>query len=223
MEKGMINKQLEDEKKKKDWEEKALSRLEEANLTVKKLFKMDAASRIQKDTIKEFFEKGDKNYTWIFDTISKFASDVDESLNDFSTALLSMRLVMKELSKDLRNRRPELVRFKDLEDSNNTQSKRKRKRTVNSDGDEEFCSPSPGKNPETSQGKPEKKEILVKVKVEMDSGMQEAQGPEMTLKEDIWAEMSTRPAPSGPMSTASREPATMAEGLATKDQEEGKL
>jgi hypothetical protein len=59
-EKGVLNKQLEHEKKKKDWEEKALSRLEEANVTVKKLFKLDATSRIRKDTIKEFFEKGKK-------------------------------------------------------------------------------------------------------------------------------------------------------------------
>jgi hypothetical protein len=94
MEKGLISKQLEDEKKRQDWEEKALSRLEEANLTVKKLFKFDAASRIRKDIFKDFFKKGDKTYTWIFNTISKFASDIDESLSDFSSALLSMRHIM---------------------------------------------------------------------------------------------------------------------------------
>jgi hypothetical protein len=38
-----------------------LSPLEEANLSVKKVFKLDAASRIRKDVVKEFFEKGDKN------------------------------------------------------------------------------------------------------------------------------------------------------------------
>jgi hypothetical protein len=103
-EKGVLNKQLDHQKKKKDWEEEALSRLEEANMTVKKLFKLDAASRIRKDTIKEFFEKGNKTYTRIFDTISNFASDVDESLSDFSSALLSMRHAMQELSKELRNR-----------------------------------------------------------------------------------------------------------------------
>jgi hypothetical protein len=107
-EKSPINKQLEDEKKRKDWEEKALSQLEEANLTVKKLFKFDAASRIQKDTIEEFLEKGDMAYIQIFNTISKFAFDIDESLSDFSSAFLSMRHVMHKLSKEFRSRRPEL-------------------------------------------------------------------------------------------------------------------
>jgi hypothetical protein len=102
--------QLEDEKKKKDWEEKALSQLE-ANLTVKKLFKFDAASRIRKDTIKELLKKGKTTYTRIFNTISKFASNIDESLSDFSSALLPMRYVMQELSKELRSRRPEFVKF----------------------------------------------------------------------------------------------------------------
>jgi hypothetical protein len=64
---------------------------------------------------------------------------------------------------------------------------------------------------------------LVQVKVEVDSGMQEAQGPDMTLKEDIRAETSTKPAPSGPTTTASAEPATTMEGIATKHPEEGKL
>jgi hypothetical protein len=40
MEKGLISKQLEDEKKRQAWKEKALSRLEEANLTVKKLLSL---------------------------------------------------------------------------------------------------------------------------------------------------------------------------------------
>jgi hypothetical protein len=54
--KGLIGKPLEDEKKRQAWKEKALSRLEEANLTVKKLLKFDAASRVQNDTIEEFLE-----------------------------------------------------------------------------------------------------------------------------------------------------------------------
>jgi hypothetical protein len=76
-------------------------------LTVKKLFKFDVASRIRKDIIQEFLEKGDTTYIRIFDTISKFASDIDESLSDFSSALLPMRYVMQELSKELRSQRPE--------------------------------------------------------------------------------------------------------------------
>jgi hypothetical protein len=80
-----------------------LSRLEEANLTFKKLAKFDAALRIRKDTIEKFLEKGNTNYSWIFNTLSKFASDIDDSLGEFSSALLSMRYVMEELSKELRN------------------------------------------------------------------------------------------------------------------------
>jgi hypothetical protein len=180
-------------------------------LTVKKLFKFDVASRIQKDTIKEFLKKGDTTYTRIFDTVSKFASDIGESLSDFSNALLSMRHVMQELSKDLRSRRPEFVKFQDLEDFDNTQGKRKRQRIVDCGSDKEFCTPSPENNPESSQGKSEKKKGLGKVKVEMDSGMQEAQGPDMTLKEDMRVETSTRPASSRPTSTASEEPVTTVE------------
>jgi hypothetical protein len=51
---------------------------------------------------------------------------------------------MKELSKELRNRRPEIVRFKDLEDSDDTQSKSKRKRATIFDSDNEFSTLSPG-------------------------------------------------------------------------------
>jgi DNA repair ATPase RecN len=99
-----------------------LSRLEEANLTVKKLAKFDTPSRVWKDTIKEFLEKGDSNQTWIFNTLSKFASDIDDSLSEFSSALQLMRYVMEELSKELKNRREE-IELQDLGDSD-TQGKR---------------------------------------------------------------------------------------------------
>jgi hypothetical protein len=125
---------------------------------------------------------GTKNYTRIFDTISKFAADVDKSLSEFDSALMPLKYTMKELSQELRNWRPEGVRFKDLEESDKTQGRRKREKTVLSDSDNEFFTLSPKKNPESSQRKPEKKEIPVKVKVEVDLGMQEAQGPDMTLK-----------------------------------------
>jgi hypothetical protein len=152
-----------------------LSRLEEANLTVKKLAKFDAPSRVRKNTIKEYLEKGDSNYTRIFNTLSKFASDIDESLSEFSSALQSMRYVMEELSKELKNRREE-IEIQDLGDSD-TQGKRKRRKIVKSASEEEFCTPSPEKNPENSQGRSEKRKCPVKVKVEMDSGMHDISTP----------------------------------------------
>jgi hypothetical protein len=219
--KGLLNLQLEKEKKNQAWKETALSRLEEANLTVKKLAKFDAPSRVRKDTIQEFLKKDDTNYTQIFNTLSKFASDIDDSLSEFSSALLPMKYVMEELSKELRNQREE-IELQDLRDSD-TQGKRKRRKIVESASEEEFCTPSPGKNPENSQGRPEKRKFPVKVKVEMDSGMQEAQGPDMTLNEDNRAETSSRPAPSRQTSTVPKEPVATEEGLAAKQPEEGKL
>jgi hypothetical protein len=161
------------------------------------------------------------NYTWIFNTLSKFASDIDDSLSEFSSALQSIRYVMEELSKELKNRREE-IELQDLGVSD-TQGKRKRRKIVQSASEEEFCTPYPEKNPENSQGKLEKRKFPVKVKVEMDSGMQEAQGPDMTLDEDDQAETSSRPTPPRPMSTVSEEPVTTEEGLATKKPKEGKL
>jgi hypothetical protein len=85
-----------------------------------------------------------------------------------------MRYVMEELSKELRSRRVQIEKIQDLEDYDNTQGKRKRQKIIDSGSEEEFCTPSPDKNPENSQGRPEKRKFPVKVKVEMDSGMQEA-------------------------------------------------
>jgi hypothetical protein len=115
-----------------------------------------------------------------------------------------MRYVMEELSKELKNQREE-IELQDLGDSD-TQGKRKRRKIVKSASEEEFRTPSPEKNPENSQGKPEKRKFLVKVMVEMDSGMEEAKGPDMTLDEDDQAETSSRPAPPGPTSTVPEEP-----------------
>jgi uncharacterized protein (DUF4415 family) len=134
VEKGLLNKQLENKKKKKkkkkeDFEEKALSQLEKANRTVKKVFKLDTTSKIRKDVIKEFFEKGKKNYTRIFDSISKFAADVDKYLSEFASALMPLKYTMKEL----RNWRSEGVRFKNLEDFDEGQDRRKRKKAAISD------------------------------------------------------------------------------------------
>jgi hypothetical protein len=52
---------------------------------------------------------------------------------------------MRHVMQELRNGRPELVRFKDLEDFDDTQGERKRKRTANFDSNEEFYTPSPEK------------------------------------------------------------------------------
>jgi hypothetical protein len=187
---------------------------------VKKLAKFDVPSRVRKDTIEEYLEKGDSNYTQIFNSISKFMSDIDDSLSEFSSALQSTRYVMEELSKELRKWREE-IELQDLEDSD-TQGKRKRRKIIKSASEEEFCTPCPEKNQENSQGRPKKRKFLVKVKVEMYSGMQEAQGPDMTLNEDDRAETSSRPAPSGPTSTVLEEPITT-EGLVAKQPKEGKL
>jgi hypothetical protein len=104
-----------------------------------------------------------------------------------------------------------------------TQGKRKRRKIVKSAFEEEFCTPSLENNRENSQWKPKKRKFPAKVKVEMDSGMQEAQGLDMTLDEDDHAETSSRPAPSGPTSTFPEEPVTTEEGLAVNQPEEGKL
>jgi hypothetical protein len=221
VEKGLLGRQLEKEKENWAWKEKALSQLEEANLTVKKLAKFDVASRIRKDTIKEFLEKGDTNYTRIFDTLSKFESDIDESLSDFSCALLPMKYTMEELSKELRNQREE-TEFQDLGDCD-TQRNKKRRKIVESASEEEFCTPSPEKNPENSQGRLGKRKSLVKVKWEIDEGMQEAQGPDMALNEDDREETSSKPTPSKQTSTVPKEPTTTIVGLARKQAEEGKL
>jgi hypothetical protein len=151
------------------------------------------------------------NYTRIFNTLSKFASDIDDSLSEFSSALQSIRYVMEGLSKELKNRREE-IELQDLEDSD-TQGKRRRRKIVESASEKEFCTPCPENNPENSQGKPEKRKFPVKVKVEMDSGMQEAHGPDITLDEDDQMETSSRPAPPKPMSTVPEKPVTTEEGL----------
>jgi hypothetical protein len=93
-EKGLLNRQLENEKKENAWKNKALSRLEEANLTVKMMAKFVALARIRIDSIKKFFKKGDTNYKRIFDILSKFAADVEKALSDFSSALIPIKRVM---------------------------------------------------------------------------------------------------------------------------------
>jgi hypothetical protein len=72
----------------------ALSKLEEANLTIKKLAKLDVPGRIRTDTIKKFLEKGDTSYKRIFDTLFKFIVDVEEALSEFRDSLHPLKWVM---------------------------------------------------------------------------------------------------------------------------------
>jgi hypothetical protein len=70
-----------------------------------------------------------------------------------------------------------------------------------------------------------KKEIPIPTKVEVDSEMQEAQGPNKASKEDIRMEDSSwmidRPIPPKPILTASKELAFTSKPLAAQDLEDG--
>jgi hypothetical protein len=61
------------------------------------------------------------------------------------------------------------------------------------------------------------------VKVEIDKGMQQAQGPDMTMNKEDRAKTSSKTPPSGQPSMDPEEPITTEEGLAEKQTEEGKL
>jgi hypothetical protein len=114
-EKGLLNKQVQDEKKKKELEERAVNHLEKANWIVNRVFKLDTTVRIQKDVIKDFSGEGDKNYHCIFDAVTKFAKDVDKSFTKFKDALLPLASNLRALS----SLKPESrVRYHKLEDSN---------------------------------------------------------------------------------------------------------
>ena len=101
----MLLSQVEDMKKKDAWNEKALSRLEEANLTVKKLAKLNVPGRIRTDTIKQFLEKGSTSYIAIFDTLSKFSADMEEALNKFTESLRPLKGMMENLHRELITRK----------------------------------------------------------------------------------------------------------------------
>ena len=83
----VVEKMLEEEKRRTNWRDKALSRLEEANTMVKKLTKLDVPGIIQTNTIDKFFEKGSVNYKPIFDALSKFTNDVEKALSEFQESL----------------------------------------------------------------------------------------------------------------------------------------
>jgi hypothetical protein len=221
---------VQDEKKKKEWEGRAMNRLEEANRTVNRVFKLDTAARIRKDVIKDFLEKGDKNYHRIFGAVTKFAKDVNKSLTKFKHALLPLASNLRALS----SQKPESrVRYHELENSHHdTQARRRKGKAVNSGSNDDIASLSPEKKPvekkkPMEETKPEKEKIPIPATVEVDLEMHEAQGVDVAPREDIRMEdsspMSSRPVPSGPTSTASEEPPFTTEALALKDSEDGKL
>jgi hypothetical protein len=193
MERAMMLKKVEETKKKDAWNEKALSRLEEANLTVKKLAKLDVPGRIRTDTIDKFLEKGHANYKPIFDTLSKFTADVEEALDEFKKSIHPLTGIVEDLHRELRDRKRE-AKLQDDGDCS-AQGKRKRKEVIPSNTKGEFSEPEEGRNPEKSLGKPEKKKSPVKVKLEIDKDMQEAQGPDTTMREQDQEKTSSKPSP----------------------------
>ena len=107
-ERAILRTQVEQSKDKDAWNEKALSRLEEANLTVKKLAKLDTPGRIRTEAIDKYLEKGHVNYKPIFDTLSKFTADMEEALEEFQISLHPLKQLMKDLHTELRTRRGDL-------------------------------------------------------------------------------------------------------------------
>jgi hypothetical protein len=218
--KSLFNGQVQDEKK-KEWEEREVNWLVEANRTVNQVFKLNTTTKIRKDVIEEFFKKGDKSCHCIFDVVSKFTKDVDKLLSKFKDALLPLTYIMKELcSRESEGK----IRFNELEDSNkDVEDRRKRRKPVTSKSNDDIATlrlekKLVEKKKPVEEKKPEKKEIPILGKVEADSKMYEAQ-----RTEDIQMEMSRRPVPSGPIITASEEQAFTTEVLATKDPKDGKL
>jgi hypothetical protein len=115
---------MKEDQKRKEWEERAMNRLEDANQTVIQIFKLDKEADIQKNVIEGFLEKGDKNYQAIFGTFTKFATDVDKSLTGFRDAILTMTSYLKEL----KGWKPEQsVRVHKIKDSDDEAQARRRK------------------------------------------------------------------------------------------------
>jgi hypothetical protein len=99
---------VEDAQKSKAWNVKALSKLEEANLTVKKLAKLDVPGRSRTNTIEKFLKKGHTSYKPIFNTLSKFTVDMEEILSEFKDSLHLLKWVKENLHRELMNRRKEV-------------------------------------------------------------------------------------------------------------------
>ena len=108
-ERAILRTQVEQSKEKDAWNEKALSKMEEANLTMKKLAKLDTSGIIRTEAIKKYLEKGHVNYKPIFDTLSKFTGDMEEALEEFQTTLHPLKQLMEDLHMELRTKRGELM------------------------------------------------------------------------------------------------------------------
>jgi hypothetical protein len=108
------------------------------------------------------------------------------------------------LHKELKNQREE-VELQDDRDCS-AQGSRKKRKVIPSNTEEDFSVPDQGKNPEKSQGKPKKKKSPVKIKVEIDEGMQKAQEPDTTMSKKDQEETSSKPPPPGQTSTILEEP-----------------
>ena len=139
-----------------------MSRLEEANLTVKKLAKLNASERIRTEAIDKYLEKGHVNYKPIFDTLSKFTADMEEALKEFQKSLHPLKQLMTDLHTELKTRRGDL-------NKDNAEGRIMKRRRIISDY--KFSDPDEGRSP-------------VKIKVELGDGEQEAQGPDTTMKEE---------------------------------------
>jgi hypothetical protein len=102
---------------------------------------------------------------------------------------------MEDLHIELRRRR-----LAQDDDDYSAQGRMKR-RVIPSDTEGEFSDPEEGRSP-------------VKVKVELEEGKQEAQGPDTTMSKKEQEETSSKPSPSKQTSKIPEEPSTIAEGLA---------
>jgi hypothetical protein len=192
--------------------------LEEANLTLKKLAKLDALGRIRTETIDKFLEKGHMNYKPIFDTLSKFTTEMEGALEEFGKSIHQLKAIMEDLHTELRRRR----QAQDDGDYS-AQGRMKRRRVIPSDTEGEFSEREEKRSPEKSPRISKKKRSPVKVKVEIEEGMQEAQGPDTTMSEKDQEETSSKPSPTGQTLKTSEKPISIAEGLAGKELEKGKL
>lgn len=110
---------------------------------------------------------------------------------------------------------------------NKVEARRKKGKQVLSKSGEDLIRPNLEKK-HVEEEKLEKEKILISAKVEAESKMKEAQGPNKAQKEDIrikdssW--ISSKPIPFGPMTTAlTEEPVFTKKLLAAQDPKDGKV
>jgi hypothetical protein len=216
-----LQKQLRDDQAKKEWEDRAINHLEEANWTFIRIFELNRDKEIWKNVIKEFLEM-DKAYRPIFGAITKFSKDIDQSLTKFTDPFLPMSNFLKNMEARKPEGRMVLQHF-----DNESEFRRRKGKEIVSGRFEDFIRQSPKKK-FVEEKKPKKEEILVVAKVEVDFQMQKAQGPDKAPKEDIQIEdsswTSSVPTQPRPMTTAlTKEPVSTQKPLAAQDVEDGKV